>query len=306
LKQLRYLISKLNEAGDGELFICIDHEGGRVFRLFKPFTHFPSQATMATAGDSIVFKVGQAMAGELRAAGFNVNFSPVLDVATNPFNPVIGDRSFSHDAEKVSNLGILLIQGMLEQNVMPCGKHFPGHGDTNLDSHLSLPILPHTKRRLEICELLPFKKAIAAGIPSIMTAHILVPNIDPRWPASISRSITHGILRRQLQFNGLVFIDDLLMKGISSQLTYEDAACQALNAGADIILICNDISIQKRVIDSLKKAADLGKLIELSDSQMRIKQAKRRFCSPSIGLPPLSIIGSKAHETLKRKIGAIV
>lgn len=305
LGQFRDLISRLKEAGEGEFFVCIDHEGGRVNRLSKPFTHFPPQSALAGAENGDVFNVGKAMAAELSAAGINVNFSPVLDVATNPFNPVIGDRAFGPDPEKVSNLGILMIQGMLEGNVMPCGKHFPGHGDTNLDSHLSLPVLPHTKRRLEVCELLPFRKAIAAGVPSIMTAHILAPNIDPEWPASISRIITNGILRRQMDFDGLIFTDDLLMKGITSQMTCEEAACRALNAGADIILICNDISLQKKALDSMKRAMDSGALIDLSESRTRIKRAKQRFCDNSINYPPASVIGCKEHAFLAKKLAAI-
>jgi beta-N-acetylhexosaminidase len=305
LGQFKYLISKLTEAGEGELFVCIDHEGGRVHRLSKPFTHFPPQAVLAGAEDGTVFNIGKAMAAELSAVGINVNFAPVLDIATNPFNPVIGDRAFGPDPEKVSNLGILMIQGMLEGNVMPCGKHFPGHGDTNLDSHLSLPVLPHTKKRLEACELLPFRKAIAADVPSIMTAHILVPNIDSLWPASISRSITYGLLRRQMNFEGLIFTDDLLMKGISSQMTYEEAASRALNAGADIILICNDISVQRSVLDSIKKAMDRGTLIDLSESRMRIRRAKGRFCSASLNHPPLSVIGCKEHAFLVKKLTAV-
>lgn len=300
--QFKDLISKIQEAGDGGLFVCIDHEGGRVVRLSKPFTHFPPQAKLACAENGDVFNVGKAMAAELSAVGINVNFSPVLDVATNPFNPVIGDRAFGPDPEKVSNLGILMIQGMLDGNVMPCGKHFPGHGDTNLDSHLSLPVLPHTRRRLDVCELLPFRKAIAAGVPSIMTAHILVPNIDPLWPASISRTITDGLLRRQMNFGGLIFTDDLLMKGITSQMTCEEAACRALGAGADMILICNDISLQRRTLDAVKKAMNSGTLIDLSESRTRIKRSKERFLNSSINHPPLSLIGSKEHTLLAKKI----
>lgn len=298
LKQLSYLIKKLQEAGEGKLFIGVDQEGGRVVRFPRPFTHFPSMAKLALMGEATAYKVAVAMGQELSAVGVNVNFAPVLDVATNTFNPVIGDRSFGSDPEIVSSFGALMIQGLLDANVMPCGKHFPGHGDTNIDSHLALPVLPHTRHRLDVCELVPFKKAIAAGVPAIMTAHILVPNLDSKWPASISRKITRGILRQELNFEGLTITDDLLMGGITSQMTLEYAALKSLKSGADMFLVSNNMTAQKKIVDALKRALDKGEIDNNIRSLKRISRLKDQFMDTSIERPSIKIIGCSDHHYL--------
>ena len=274
VKQLKKLIAGLKDAADGKLIVSIDHEGGRVMRLDAPFTHFPAAAKVAQGGTRAVYDVGLKMGRELSGVGINLNFAPVLDVATNAFNNVIGDRSFGSDPLHVAELGVEFMRGLWEAGVIPCGKHFPGHGDTDLDSHLSLPLVSHTKRRFDVCEFHPFRVAIAAKVPMIMTAHLLAPNLDPRWPASISKRITSEILRKELAFKGVIITDDLRMKGISNLMPIPDAALKALEAGHDMLMVCRNMEIQKKVLDNIKKAADGGLIPDLEKRLARIASLK--------------------------------
>jgi len=277
-KQLKRLIQELQEAGEGRLFVSIDHEGGRVMRLHEPFTHFPAAMRVAEKGAKAIYEVGKTMAIELSQVGFNLNYAPVLDVATNAFNTVIGDRSFGSDPVFVAEIGIQMMRGLMEGGIIACGKHFPGHGDTDLDSHLSLPVLNHTRQRMNVCELHPFKVAIAAGIPMIMTAHVLIPNLDPKWPASISRRITDELLRRELGFEGVIVTDDILMKGIANLLPVPEAACHAIEAGADIIMLCKGgIELQRQALNAVRKCHDDGKLAGIEERLGRINSLKDRF-----------------------------
>ncbi len=273
-RQLKKLTADLQQAGDGKLIIAIDHEGGRVQRLGKPFTQFPAAAQIAEQGPQAVYDAGFKMGRELKDVGINLDFAPVLDVATNSFNPIIGDRAFGHDSLSVADLAIQMMKGLWDGGVVPCGKHFPGHGDTDLDSHLSLPVVSHTRRRFELCELHPFRVAIAAKIPMIMTAHLLVPNLDPDWPASISRRITSELLRKELGFKGVIITDDLNMKGIANLMPIPDAALKALNAGHDMVMICRGMEVQKETLTNLRKAADEGQIADLEARLTRINSLK--------------------------------
>jgi len=215
-EQIRDLIDALQDISDTPLIIGLDQEGGRVQRLPEPFTQLPAMADVGKVDGSteLARKVGELVGRELAAVGFNIDFAPVLDVNTNPGNPIIGDRSFSADAGKVAELGIEFIRGLQAQNIGACGKHFPGHGDTDLDSHLELPELDLTRERFDECEFLPFRRAIEAGVSSIMIGHLLATSLDADDPASISTPIVSGILRDEMGFDGLVFTDDLQHEGI--------------------------------------------------------------------------------------------
>jgi beta-N-acetylhexosaminidase len=274
LRQLKRLTGELQDAAEGRLIISVDHEGGRVMRFGPPFTQFPAAARVAEMGLEAVHEVGLKMGRELSDAGINLDFAPVLDVATNAFNTVIGDRAFGGDPLAVADHAIQMMKGLWEAGVVPCGKHVPGHGDTDLDSHLSLPVIPHTKRRLELCELHPFRVAIAAGIPMIMTAHLLVPNLDSNWPASVSRRITTELLRKELGFKGVIITDDLRMKGITNLMPVPDAAVKAMEAGHDMVMICRDFELQRRTLDALKRAADEGRISDIETRLNRIKKLK--------------------------------
>ncbi|MFH1873962.1 MAG: beta-N-acetylhexosaminidase [Pseudomonadota bacterium] len=314
VKQLDYLIQKLQEAGEGKLFIGVDQEGGRVMRLSEPFTQFSSMKEIASRhcerSEAIpsryvlpeqsqrVYDVATALALELSAVGINLNFAPVLDVATNGFNQVIGDRAFSHEPKIVAELGVQFMKGLTENGVMACGKHFPGHGDTDLDSHLALPVMPHTRKRLDACELIPFRQAVAANFPALMTAHILLPNLDPDFPASTSKLITKKILRDEFGFQGLIMSDDLLMKGITSQMSIEDAALKSLQSEHDMVLICDNFEAQCRTVERLKDALDNQELTKVEEKIARINRFASQYCQPPKPLPPLKVIGCKEHQRL--------
>ena len=190
--------------------VAIDHEGGRVLRLGEPFTQFPPAAVVGrTRNPDLAYRVGHAMGVELASVGIDLSFAPVLDVHSNPANPVIGDRAFGSDPALVSEMGIALMRGLHDGGVLSCGKHFPGHGDTEKDSHLELPVVRRSRAELEQTELVPFRAAIAAGVPMLMSAHVLYPALDPEHPATLSRAILTDLLRGELHFDGVVASDDL-------------------------------------------------------------------------------------------------
>lgn len=208
-----------------------------------------------------------------------MNFAPVLDVNSNPNNPVIGDRSFSADPNVVSSLGIQTMKGITEQHVIPVVKHFPGHGDTSVDSHLELPKVNKTVKQLEQLELIPFKKAIEADTDAIMVAHILLPQLDKTYPASMSAPIITDLLRKQMGYNGLVMTDDMTMKAITNHYGIAQAAVQSVKAGSDVVLIAHDPANTIAVIDALKAAVESNKISEqqIDQSVMRIIELKEKY-----------------------------
>src|SRR3990172_11249693 len=180
-------------------WVSVDQEGGRVARLKAPFTEWPPMATLGRSGDpALAGRFARALGSELRAVGITLDYAPVLDVHTNPRNPVIGDRALAERAADVASLGAAIIDGLQAQGIAACGKHFPGHGDTNADSHLELPLVEHPIERLRQVELLPFKAAISAQVAMIMTAHVLLPALDEKRPATLSRRIVTELLRDEL------------------------------------------------------------------------------------------------------------
>ena len=189
-----------------------------------------------------VEQVAHAMAMELRAVGCNLNFAPMLDLHVNPESPVTKDRSFGSDPKLVARMGAAFDRGLRSGGVLSCAKHFPGHGDAAVDPHLDLPVFAGTMERLESAELVPFAAAVAAGVPLVMTAHILLPQIDPENPASLSRTMLDGVLRRHLRFDGVILADDLGMGAIAKRYGPGEAAVQTLLAGTDIAMLCHDWS----------------------------------------------------------------
>jgi beta-N-acetylhexosaminidase len=174
--------------------VSIDQEGGRVTRLGEPFTQMPAAASVGNTTDAeLAYQIGFAMAEELAAVGIDADFAPVLDVNSNPENPIIGDRAYSSSPQMVAEMGIAVMCGLIAGGVVPCGKHFPGHGDTTVDSHVDLPVVRRSREDLERTELAPFRAAIAAGVPMLMTAHVLYPALDSVWPATLSRAVVTGV-----------------------------------------------------------------------------------------------------------------
>jgi beta-N-acetylhexosaminidase len=224
-------------------FISIDQEGGRVHRLPKPFTHFPPAACLGQMGNlNVAYRGARAIAEELALAGINLDFAPVLDVNSNPTNPVIGDRSFAADPQMVIALGERWIHGLRDGGIIPCGKHFPGHGDTDKDSHFALPVVDRPLVELEKVELPPFVSACRNKVESLMTAHVLYRALDPKLPATLSHKIITGLLREKLDYDGVVFSDDMEMRAISDNYGQEETVALCVRAGIDVMLFCHDLS----------------------------------------------------------------
>jgi beta-N-acetylhexosaminidase len=182
--------------------------------------------------------MGRVLGRELKGVGVNLDFAPVLDVNSNPKNPIIGDRAFSDDPHIAAKVALAFAEGLKREGVLVCGKHFPGHGDTATDSHLTLPRVKRSRGVLEKVELLPFRKAIAVRLPMLMTAHVVYDHLDPKLPATLSPMILKDLLRKRMGFKGVVVSDDLQMKAVSKSYAPDEAAVLSLEAGVDLLLIC--------------------------------------------------------------------
>jgi beta-N-acetylhexosaminidase len=290
------------------LLVAVDQEGGRVARLREPWTVWPPLRSLGDLdSEEHARRFGGALAAELKACGINLDCAPVLDVLTNPRNTVIGDRALGDEPGRVARLGSALVQGLQEAGVAACGKHFPGHGDTAADSHHELPVVGHGPRRLEDCELVPFRAAIAAGVACLMTAHILLPELDPKLPASLSPRIVSGLLRGSLGFSGVVLSDDLEMKAIAGHFGIGQAARLAVAAGCDIVLVCEKADAQVEAAEGLVRlmeADELG-MDERDLASDRIRRLKERFTLPYADPNPRDAVaaaGARGHRALAEQI----
>jgi len=268
------------------LWVSVDQEGGRVARLKAPFTEWPPMAVLGRRGDEgLARRFAAALAAELRAVGVTLDYAPVLDIHTNPKNPVIGDRALSQDAAMVARLGAAIIDELQRHGVAACGKHFPGHGDTSVDSHLELPLVEHPPDRIRRIECVPFAAAIKAGVAFIMTAHVLVPSLDEERPATLSPRIVQAMLREELGFEGVILSDDLEMKAIAATYSVPDAAVQAIAAGCDGLLVCSgNVEVQAVTLEALVHAVEDGRIPfkRLEDAQKRLRAAKERMLAHAV------------------------
>lgn len=262
------------------LFLSTDQEGGRVTRLPGGLTNFPTNEQIGKVNNrEFSYKIGTLLGRELKEFGLNLDFAPALDINSNPNNPVIGDRSFGNNPEIVSELGIQTMKGIQSQNVIPTIKHFPGHGDTSVDSHLDLPIVNKSLKELKELELIPFERAIDDGADVVMVAHILLPKLDKTNPASMSKAIMTDLLRNKLSFNGVIITDDMTMGAITEHFDIGKAAVESVKAGSDIILVGHNYNNVVEIISSLKTAVQNGEISEqrLNESTERIIQLKRKY-----------------------------
>jgi len=264
------------------LFVAVDQEGGRVQRLGPP--HYPAHRAARTVGETRDPEQARGEARrigeELRALGFNWDFAPVLDVNNNPQNPVIGDRAYGEDPVLVAAMGAAAVRGFQEDaGILACGKHFPGHGDTDTDSHHALPRIGHSRARLDAVELVPFRAALEAGLAAVMTSHILFPALDAHLPATLSPTVLTDLLRGELGFDGLIITDDLEMKGVAAGWGSAEAAVLAVQAGADLLLCCHTGGTQREIRQALLHAVETGRLSEarVDASVSRIAVAKARW-----------------------------
>ncbi len=285
-EQVARLNHKLQELTEGApsqagLFISADQEGGTIARLTKGVVVAPSAMALgATDSETMTENVCDISGLELRTVGINMNLAPVVDVNNNPQNPVIGVRSFGENPTRVAKLGAAAIRGY-QRHLMAVAKHFPGHGDTTLDSHHELPTISHDRMRLDNVELIPFKEAIASDVGAIMTSHVAFPAIEPRegLPATLSYQVLTKLLRKDLGFDGLVMTDCMEMLAIQNTFGTVEAAVMTIEAGADLVIISHREELQRQAFDALLGAVRSGRISEerIDESFQRIMKAKARF-----------------------------
>lgn len=311
--QLTRLINDAQAVATLPLLVAVDQEGGPVARLTTGFTHFPSQmAVGATDDPDATRSMAEVMAAEMQAVGVNMVLGPVMDVNNNPDNPVIGIRSFSSDPDRVSRLGQAMIEAYDEVGIIATAKHFPGHGDTAIDSHFGLPVIPHSREHLDTIELPPFRAAIEQNVPAIMTAHVLLSALDEERPATLSPAVLQGLLREELGYEGLIVTDSLGMAALTQQYGPGEIGLLAFQAGADVLAYGADIAAtvadQQAAYQRILAAAESGEISpeRLDASVRRILLAKLAY-----GLfyhPPLdpdeaaTLTGSPAHQAVARDL----
>ncbi|MBI2844326.1 MAG: beta-N-acetylhexosaminidase [Armatimonadetes bacterium] len=278
--QTAELLNQIQTASNLPLFVTVDQEGGPVARFTEPFTVFPSNMAFGATGSAdYARRAAAATAQELKAIGVNFNFAPCVDVNSNPSNPIIGVRSYGESPDLVAELSAAAIKGYQNSGIIACAKHFPGHGDTSVDSHLQLPAVLHGKDRIESVELVPFRTAIHAGVDSIMITHIMFSAFDIERPATLSNRIITGLLRGQMGFSGVVITDCLEMKAISENYHPAEVGVLAVQAGADILLACHTLSYQREMREGLLRAVRDGQIPEsrIDESVGRILALKEKY-----------------------------
>ncbi|MDR6716984.1 glycoside hydrolase family 3 N-terminal domain-containing protein [Paenibacillus sp. 2003] len=308
------------EAGDIPLFLSIDQEGGVIKRI-PGGTNLPGQMALGATGDATLAEAaGQLTGEELKALGLQINFAPVLDINSNPDNPIIGIRSFGSDADLVTRLGLATIKGLQQSGVMAAVKHFPGHGDTTVDSHLGMPVLAHNRERLDAVELKPFRAAIKNGVEMIMTAHIAFPAIDNEHvtslkdgervpiPATLSKKVLTGLLRGELGYEGLIVSDAFTMNAIAEHFGENQSVERAVSAGVDIILMPKDsAAAHQTLVNAVNNGTIKDETIHASVKRILEMKAKYGLFEDSQTLAQKltqlnGIIGSKAHRAVEQTI----
>lgn len=301
------LVSLVNDlrAKNGDyipMFFSVDQEGGIVERLPDEVSPLEDAYTYGQSGSSEVgYALGQVLAHECAAFGFNLDFAPSLDIWSNPENTVIGTRAFGTTAEEVEEVGPWAAYGLMDGGVIPVVKHFPGHGDTAVDSHVGLPTVSKTVDELLTSELIPFQSAIEGregeGVPPSMVAHILMTAIDPEHPASLSQAVVTGLLREQLGFDGVVFTDDLTMGAITENYGLDEAAVLALEAGCDVLLVCHNEGDLALARQAVLDAVASGRLTEarIDQSVYRILSLKQAYglTNDPIEMPDLQALNQE-------------
>lgn len=301
MEQTARLNANLTAVAPKNLPICIslDQEGGRVARLQHPVVKLPPMMKLAAMGDvALTERAGFVLGTQLRALGFTLDFAPVLDVNTNPANPVIGDRAFGVEPERATEHALAFARGLTRGKILSCGKHFPGHGDTELDSHLALPKLAHDRARLDAVELFPFRAARGV-VSSIMTAHVIFDSLDPGVPATLSHKVITGLLRNELKYDGVIISDDLEMKAVADHYPVGESACRSIEAGCDALLIC---SKPEWVAEA--QGAMVAKAEREPAFATRLLDAATRFIAMRRTTPPLVTSDSRRLDEALTHAGA--
>lgn len=294
-------------------FIALDQEGGRVQRLREPLTRIPPMALVGDAADAdLAARIGEVIGAELEALGFNLDFAPCADLRTNPQNNVIGDRSFGADPAQVARLAGAVAAGLTISGIIPCFKHFPGHGDTFADSHEQLPTVAHDIETLRRREIDVFARLLRTAAPMVMTAHLLIPAIDTHHPITLSEQGISQLLRRTLRYGGVVISDDLEMAAIADHHTPEEIATRGLRAGLDILLFCHSADRQQVAFETLVR---LGEANPADRERIAMAAGRIRFLKQSYLRPwarperPADHVGTPEHravvDKLLRRAGSI-
>ncbi len=299
-RELASLVSAQHPA-----ILSVDQEGGRVQRVKDGATLFPPLRWLGNCEDlDLVRRYAEALADEVAACGFNLNWAPIADVDSNPDNPIIGDRSFGRDPQKVAQHVVAYVQATQARGVMACAKHFPGHGDTATDSHLTLPVVEKDLPELERCELIPFAAAARARVATMMTAHVVFPEWDQELPATMSSAILDGILRRRMGYDGLIVSDDLEMKAVRGRYPLPLQLERACLATVDLFLACKEPLLQHQVFEELVRLQEHDDAQErlAKDALRRLTATRRRFL-PMATAPP-EVLGSAEHKALIQLVRA--
>ncbi len=289
-----------------DALVCLDQEGGRVQRLRAPFFELPPMRALGALDDvSLTERAAATLATELRAVGVNFNLAPVCDVDSNPANPVIGDRAFGADPDVVTRHATAFLRGLQSGGVLACAKHFPGHGDTDADSHHALPVLPHDRARLDRVELPPFAAAVRAGVAAVMTAHVRFDALDPAAPATLSPAVIDGLFKRELCAGlspPLVVSDDLLMRAVSDRWSVSESAVLSLAAGCDLVLVCSDPDAAARARESLASEARRSPSFaaRLSDAAARVRASRAK--TPLSPDPDDETLGARFEHHARRSL----
>ncbi|MFS0749394.1 beta-N-acetylhexosaminidase [Oceanobacillus sp. 1P07AA] len=298
-------IKKVNDNNPYPLLLGVDEEGGSVTRMPDEIISLPPSGSIGKEQDQeLAFEVGTLLGKQMRGLGFNLDFAPVLDVNSNPDNPVIGERSYGDDPHLVSEMGVQTMKGIENEGIISVVKHFPGHGDTSEDSHLELPKVDKSLKELSDLELIPFENAISEGADVVMIAHILLPQIETEYPSSMSEDIITGLLREDMGFDGVVISDDLTMGAITEDFRIEEAAIQSVKAGSDIVLIAHHPDAVTSVHKELKAAVKNGDINEerINESVERIIHLKRKYKLSNEETPQadFKLINEKVQEILDK------
>lgn len=306
-EQLTDLTNGLKElnraAGNIPLFLCVDEEGGMVSRMPPEVKDLPNAYDYVQAGGDPE-KRGEVLAEQCAGFGFSVDFAPVLDVWSNPNNKVIGRRAFGTGAEEAAQAGTECARAMMDAGIIPVVKHFPGHGDTDMDSHVGLPVVDKTEEELEELELIPFRRALEGGesVPAVMVGHIRMEKLDPLLPASLSPAVVNGLLREKLSFEGVVFTDDLTMGAVADTYGMGEAAVKAVAAGCDMALACHGLDNAKAAYHALLFAVEDGTLTRerLEESVYRILALKEEYGveDTPVEMPDLGELNERIGDVL--------
>lgn len=306
IKQVSVLNEKIQKHANIPMFICLDQEGGSVLRVMDGITPLPGAMSLA-ASNADVYDICNRVGKDLKCLGFNVNFAPVGDVNNNPSNPVINSRSYSDDANMVAKLAVDAFKGFQEAKLLPTIKHFPGHGNTSVDSHLGLPIVKDSKECIKKTELVPFVKAINEGIDGVMISHILFEAYDKEYPSSLSYNIITKLLKEELGFKGLIVTDSLTMGAIYSKYSIEEIVLHGVNAGNDMLCFCGkaDLDEQNHIVDAFIQLVKDGKISmeRLNESVSKILKYKEKYCVKELDISNIETkVGKKDDVDMALKM----